>query len=215
MLTANGSVPGIGPLAEAAPPPPPTPTTKPISRWAMLGSGAKASSPPSASSSSVVMGASLLKTSATVRPAPQQLSVNHLQVPSSGPSLPSAAGGVTLGSMKQHQSPQSSSSSRPSSSLHSLPGPSVSLLTQLSTTSQGQQQQQQSSYPAITTQRMSDLRKILNPEVEKEDSFKKLSETIENCDCFEFNLNNAAKIITVLVLFATLVMVIKALKGDR
>lgn len=71
------------------------------------------------------------------------------------------------------------------------------------------------NYPNTTAQRVSDLRRILNPEVEKEDSFKKLSETIENCECFEFNLNNAAKLITVLVLLATLILVIKALKGDR
>ncbi|KPM04001.1 hypothetical protein QR98_0024400 [Sarcoptes scabiei] len=63
--------------------------------------------------------------------------------------------------------------------------------------------------------RISDLRKILNPEIEKEDSFKKFTESLENCDCFEFNLNNAAKLITVVVLLATFIMVIKALKGDR
>lgn len=70
-----------------------------------------------------------------------------------------------------------------------------------------------SYYTATTSQRMSDLRKILNPEVEQEDSWKKFTETIENC--FECNLNNAAKLITVLVLLATLVLVIRALKGDR
>ena len=72
-----------------------------------------------------------------------------------------------------------------------------------------------SGIPSATGARVSDLRKILNPEVEKEDSFKKFTEAVENCDCFEFNLNNAAKLITILVLLATFILVIKALKGDR
>lgn len=66
-----------------------------------------------------------------------------------------------------------------------------------------------------TGARVSDLRRILNPEVEKEDSFKKFSDAVENCECFEFNLNNAAKIITAVVLLATFILVVKALKGDR
>lgn len=71
-------------------------------------------------------------------------------------------------------------------------------------------------YHGTTTQRMSDLRKILNPEVEeKEDSFKKFTDAIENCDCFEFNLNNAAKFITVVVLIATVIMVIRALRAQN
>ncbi|OTF82760.1 hypothetical protein BLA29_013237, partial [Euroglyphus maynei] len=72
-----------------------------------------------------------------------------------------------------------------------------------------------SGVPTATGARVSDLRKILNPEVEKEDSFKKFTEAVENCDCFEFNLNNAAKIITIIVLLATFILVIKALKGDH
>ncbi|XP_027199243.2 uncharacterized protein LOC113793409 [Dermatophagoides pteronyssinus] len=72
-----------------------------------------------------------------------------------------------------------------------------------------------SGVPQATGARVSDLRKILNPEVEKEDSFKKFTEAVENCDCFEFNLNNAAKLITIVVLLATFILVIKALKGDR
>lgn len=66
-----------------------------------------------------------------------------------------------------------------------------------------------------TGARVSDLRRILNPEVEKEDSFKKFSDAVENCECFEFNLNNAAKIITAVVLLATFILVVKSLKGDR
>jgi len=62
-----------------------------------------------------------------------------------------------------------------------------------------------------SNQRMSDLRKILNPEIEKEDSIKKLGDAIIHCECFEFNLNNAAKIITVLVLLATFILVIQSL----
>lgn len=166
--TANGSISTSAPLK--------TSTQRPVSRWAIL--GAKAPAPQSSN-----------------KAVPQQLNVNHLQVPS----------GV-LSVVSKQPAPSSHASVRPS-----LAGPSTSL----GFTSQQSQSQSQSLYPNITTQRVSDLRKILNPEVEKEDSFKKLSETIENCDCFEFNLNNAAKIITVLVLLATFIMVIKALKGDR
>ena len=66
--------------------------------------------------------------------------------------------------------------------------------------------------PRVNTNRMSDLRKILNPEEEeKQDIFKRIEESIINCECFELNLNNAAKIITIVVLFGTLIMIIKAL----
>ena len=129
----------------------------------------------------------------------QTLSANHLQVPTQSHSAvirtPSAAfSSISTSSYHFPLSTSTGSITRPLSSAHPNMQPSY--------------------YTGTTSQRMSDLRKILNPEVEKEDSFKKFTEAIENCDCFEFNLNNAAKLITVLVLLATLVLVIRALKGD-
>jgi hypothetical protein len=63
-------------------------------------------------------------------------------------------------------------------------------------------------------QKISDLRKILNPEIENEDSIKKLGDAIIHCECFELNLNNAAKIITAVVLLAALILIIKSLVKD-
>ncbi|KAJ6223364.1 hypothetical protein RDWZM_001909 [Blomia tropicalis] len=133
----------------------------------------------------------------------QPLSANHLQVPSSHSTLTRSPLVLTTNTI---------ASSSSSATRHIALGTSNSLGSSHSTSGSSLQP---SYYTATTTQRMSDLRKILNPEVEKEDSFKKFTEAIENCDCFEFNLNNAAKLITVLVLLATLVLVIRALKGDR
>lgn len=124
----------------------------------------------------------------------QPLSVNRLQVPSSNHSLPLVRPSSSSSLLLTHQ--------------NSLSSVSPSVVASNGTL-------QPAYYTSTTTARISDLRRILNPEVEKEDSFKKFTEAIENCDCFEFNLNNAAKMITVLVLLATLVLVIRALKGDR
>lgn len=136
---------------------------------------------------------SLSAASATSATSLQTLSVNHLQVP---------------------QPNHSTALLKPTAPMpHMLGAPP---LTPSSISSGSSTNLQPAYYTATTTQRISDLRKILNPEVEeKEDPFKKITESIENCDCFEFNLNNAAKMITVLVLLATLILVIRALKGDR
>ena len=141
----------------------------------------------------------------TSTPSPvtiQQLSVNHLQVPQPHTSVINSlpvAGTVATNATKPSLMFSGTRGSTPATAC----------------TSTSQQQSQPSFSINATAQRVSDLRNILNPEVEKEDSFKKLSETIENCECFEFNLNNAAKLITVVVLLATFILVIKALKGDR
>jgi hypothetical protein len=68
-------------------------------------------------------------------------------------------------------------------------------------------------FPKVS-HKISDLRKILNPEIEKEDSLKKLGDAIIHCECFELSLNNAAKIITAVVLLATLILIIKSLVKD-
>ncbi|XP_053207077.1 putative uncharacterized protein DDB_G0277255 [Panonychus citri] len=58
----------------------------------------------------------------------------------------------------------------------------------------------------IPHEKLTDLRKILHPEVEKRDLetvFKAHWETFMDCRCFECTFNNAAKIITVVVLAIT------------
>ncbi|KAI2798162.1 hypothetical protein BLOT_013280 [Blomia tropicalis] len=171
-----------------------------------IGAGSDGSSQVSLSTTAAAAAAAAGKTTTTTTTPTdsiQPLSANHLQVPSSHSTLTRSPLVLTTNTI---------ASSSSSATRHIALGTSNSLGSSHSTSGSSLQP---SYYTATTTQRMSDLRKILNPEVEKEDSFKKFTETIENCDCFEFNLNNAAKLITVLVLLATLVLVIRALKGDR
>uniref|UniRef100_T1KLX4 Uncharacterized protein n=1 Tax=Tetranychus urticae TaxID=32264 RepID=T1KLX4_TETUR len=73
-----------------------------------------------------------------------------------------------------------------------------------------------SSYSAydVPHEKLTDLRKILHPEVEKKDLetvFKAHWETFMDCRCFECTFNNAAKFITVAVLAFTLFLFIRAL----
>jgi len=70
------------------------------------------------------------------------------------------------------------------------------------------------NYPHF--ERMSDLRKILNPEVEKRDFetiLRSFWESILDCHCFECTFNNAAKVVTFLVLLITFILVIKAMNN--
>ncbi|KAH9388052.1 hypothetical protein TYRP_009256 [Tyrophagus putrescentiae] len=146
----------------------------------------------------------------------QPLSVNRLQVPPN-PNHPSTTSTTTPTPITPSPLSLITTTTRPSTSsaANLTRNPSLSAIGPSASVVASNGSLQPSYYTATTTQRISDLRRILNPEVEKEDSFKKFTEAIENCDCFEFNLNNAAKLITVLVLLATLVLVIRALKGDR
>jgi len=59
--------------------------------------------------------------------------------------------------------------------------------------------------------RLTDLRRILNPEEEKEDLWATFWAKFNSCDWFEWNLNNAAKIITIIVFVVTLILIIQAL----
>jgi hypothetical protein len=59
--------------------------------------------------------------------------------------------------------------------------------------------------------RLTDLRKILNPEEEKEDLWAAFWARFNSCDWFDWNLNNAAKLITIGVFVVTIILVVKAI----
>ena len=59
--------------------------------------------------------------------------------------------------------------------------------------------------------RLTDLRKILNPEEEKEDLWAAFWARFQSCDWFDWNLNNAAKLITMGVFVVTIILIVKAI----
>ncbi|KAI1290073.1 hypothetical protein HDE_08602 [Halotydeus destructor] len=61
--------------------------------------------------------------------------------------------------------------------------------------------------------RMTDLRKMLKEEEEKQDILKMFCDSFTRCECFEWNLNNAAILITVGVFILTIIMIINALSN--
>jgi hypothetical protein len=59
--------------------------------------------------------------------------------------------------------------------------------------------------------KLTDLRRILNPEEEKEDWLDVFWSKFNTCDWFEWNLNNAAKFITLAVFVVTILLIIRTL----
>ena len=59
--------------------------------------------------------------------------------------------------------------------------------------------------------KLTDLRRILNPEEEKEDWLDVFWAKFNTCDWFEWNLNNAAKLITLAVFVVTILLIIRTI----
>ncbi|XP_074595055.1 uncharacterized protein LOC141850355 [Brevipalpus obovatus] len=69
-----------------------------------------------------------------------------------------------------------------------------------------------------TEPKLTDLRKILNPEEERRDFdtvFKAHWESLMDCRCFECSFDNLAKLVTVMVLGVTLFLIIKGFMSNR
>ena len=62
--------------------------------------------------------------------------------------------------------------------------------------------------------KLTDLRQILNPEEEKEDWLDVFWAKFNSCDWFEWNLNNAAKLITLAVFVVTILLIVRTLVSD-
>lgn len=60
--------------------------------------------------------------------------------------------------------------------------------------------------------RVTDLRKMLQHVDEKPDYFRTFCDRFTRCECIEWNLNNAAKLITLIVFVLTFIMVVNALR---
>jgi len=69
-----------------------------------------------------------------------------------------------------------------------------------------------------TEPKLTDLRKILNPEEERRDFdtvFKAHWESLMDCRCFECSFDNLAKLVTVMVLGVTLFLIIKGFMNNH